>query len=141
MEKINFQDGVTKGNAATFNGMQNNIEAAINEATEIVESKNNTNGYLIKFSDGTMICRQYIDVTEQNAQSHYASKLWTYPTAFIAVPNVIVTVNDWSTYACSCKINPQVASCGIMIHFINPATNQFVDGVASVSVVAIGKWK
>lgn len=35
MDKINFQDGVTKGNAETFNTMQNNIEAAINEVKEV----------------------------------------------------------------------------------------------------------
>ena len=31
MEKINFEDGITKGNAKTFNQLQTNVENAIND--------------------------------------------------------------------------------------------------------------
>lgn len=36
MEKINFQDNITKANAETMNTFQNNIEKAINEVLNIV---------------------------------------------------------------------------------------------------------
>ena len=38
MDKINFQNGVTKVNADTFNTFQNNIEAGINEATNTTKT-------------------------------------------------------------------------------------------------------
>lgn len=46
MDKINFQNGVTKVNADTFNTFQNNIEKAINEAMLAVKKAENPIGHI-----------------------------------------------------------------------------------------------
>lgn len=46
MNKINFQNGVTKVNADTFNTFQNNIEKAINEAMLAAKKAENPIGHI-----------------------------------------------------------------------------------------------
>lgn len=46
MDKINFQNGVTKVNADTFNTFQDNIEKAINEAMLAVKKAENPIGHI-----------------------------------------------------------------------------------------------
>lgn len=105
-------------------------------------SGSNNNGYYIKYPDGTMICRTYIDTTTTNNTYHYATATWTYPQEFIATPNVVVTMNDWSTHAPMTKINPTKTVCSIMALMLNTSTVKFIDGiVVSLSVIAIGRWK
>ena len=53
MDKINFQNGVTKVNADTFNTFQNNIEKAIEEqkGTILFDEENGNSSYEINLLD------------------------------------------------------------------------------------------
>lgn len=94
MKKINFEDGVTKGNATTFNQMQTNIENAING---IVESGSNENGSWTKWEDGTMVCRQTIptgdvalNTTWGSLYVHSNTDNHNFPQPFIEKPELYI---------------------------------------------------
>lgn len=95
MNKINFQNNITKANADTFNTLQDNVEDAINN---VVEAGNNTNGNYIKYENGTLVCwgnRTFNNVACTVAWgSLYESTsdvdLGTYPYAFYSRPRLSV---------------------------------------------------
>lgn len=111
--------------------------------SHIVESGSNENGSWVKFADGTMICRHTITTNEQNTTAHYQNSTWNYPIAFIEIPTVIATPNNWSTNAVMIKVNPRATLCSVLQQHLNTTgTLAFLDRVGDeVNLVAIGKWK
>lgn len=66
MDKINFQNGVTKVNADTFNTLQNNIESAINDisSTTVIDNLNKMQADLQKEIRGTILYEDSTGTTE-----------------------------------------------------------------------------
>lgn len=96
MNKIDFvNNGQPSINDTNLNQMQTNIENAINAI--IVESGSNANGSYIKWSDGTMICRKYINFGEKAITNPWASfyesermTIGNYPEPFIEIPQIFI---------------------------------------------------
>lgn len=161
MKKINFEDGVTKGNATTFNQMQTNIETEFTDKenkisninktlSEIVESGENENGSWIKWADGTMMCtcsRYFGDINCSTAWGAlYESDsigLGSFPQTFIDIPKVFITSHNISGAASkACFIewvsNTTTTSIGTTI-VARPTTGSIAS--LNLSITAIGKWK
>ena len=96
MNKIDFvNNGQPAINDTNLNQMQTNIENAINAI--IVESGSNANGSYIKWSDGTMICRKYINFGQKAITNPWASfyesermTIGNYPEPFIEIPQIFI---------------------------------------------------
>ena len=106
MNKIVFvNNGQPAINDTNLNQMQTNIANAIStletkidtEIGQIIESGSNTNGSYIKFSDGTMICRKYINFGQKAISNEWGSfyesekmTIGNYPEPFIEIPQIFV---------------------------------------------------
>ena len=92
-------------NDTNLNQMQTNIQTAIStletnidtEIGQIIESGSNTNGSYIKFSDGTMICRKYINFGQKSISNTWGSfyesekiTIGNYPKPFIEIPQIFI---------------------------------------------------
>lgn len=140
MDKINFEDGVTKVNAETFSEFQDNIEKAIDE---VVESGSNENGNYIKYADGTMICTK--TVTATGTQFNYTEgslyfcpriSLGDTPQTFTSVQAVHLNVS--SGYGLVSGAHEYTnTSFGITQLFRGDNTPQDL----TMQVTAIGRWK
>lgn len=117
--------------------------------TNVVASGSNGNGNYIKFYDGTMICWNYIEVTDQAIANEYRANVIyqgtrniTYPQAFVGNPPVLT---------CSMFKWGNSASWGGTTDNSTPLTNGTLRGYDSfsrasgttckISWYAIGKWK
>lgn len=89
MDKINFQNGVTKVNADTFNTFQDNIEKAINEATT-PKKTGIAVGNVVKINKLAIL---NISTTEQknNVANNKAVTLITLATGLRPNANLVVT--------------------------------------------------
>ena len=89
MDKINFQNGVTKVNADTFNTFQDNIEKAINEATTPKKTAIAV-GNVVKINKLAIL---NISTTEQknNVANNKAVTLITLATGLRPNANLVVT--------------------------------------------------
>ena len=89
MDKINFQNGVTKVNADTFNTFQYNIEKAINEATT-PKKTGIAVGNVVKINKLAIL---NISTTEQknNVANNKAVTLITLATGLRPNANLVVT--------------------------------------------------
>ena len=142
MDKINF---VNKGqpaiNDTNLNQMQTNIENAINAIK--VESGSNTNGSYIKFSDGTMICRKYINFGQKAISNTWGSfyesekiTIGNYPKPFIEIPQIfIMPLNTFFIEKDSTSISK--TSWGDFYATRPASATMYIP----VDCFAIGKWK
>lgn len=89
MDKINFQNGVTKVNADTFNTFQDNIEKAINETTTPKKTEIAV-GNVVKINKLAIL---NISTTEQknNVANNKAVTLITLATGLRPNANLVVT--------------------------------------------------
>lgn len=159
MEKINFTNGTTPAlNATNLNKLQDNVENAIAEQINtqnttsdsetyscnyingIVESGNNTNGYYVKFIDGTLICYGTKGNVTTPANDG-KSTLITLPTSFINTNyNVSFTVVNGGAYWAnvSTSVNSKNTN-NFRMYTWNEAGSD--NSNQSFSYIAIGKWK
>ncbi|HHB0831485.1 TPA: hypothetical protein ACOQVU_000239 [Acinetobacter baumannii] len=99
----------------------------------------NNNGSWIKQSDGSMICRQRINVTVPINTAYaggYKSTdiTWTYPKSFVGVPTIIATSLD---NACaSIKVSNPTSSSATLFGF---AAQSFASAGVVIDVTAIGR--
>ena len=148
MDKINFQNlpnTTTPVSAGNLNLLQTNVENAING---VVESGSNSNGYYVKFDDGTMIqCGEATKTIATNAaltSGGYRSSGFTFdfPIDFYEPPKSVV--------ANSVSIN--LDANGVLITSSSTTKSRFQavwwsinsnstsrDGV--IMWQAIGRWK
>ena len=106
LERIEFKDGRENPvKAEQFNTMQDNIENAINDSTEI-ETIINERGVAIKYPDGRLECRLNDTRTDIAINSPYGSTglyigsyYWTFPVPFTNNPIVICGMFRWGTGA------------------------------------------
>ena len=145
MEKIFFEDlpsTNTPINSANLNQMQDNMESAING---IVESGINGNGSWMKFSDGTMICRNTVRLTGISTvvPSNGAipisenQEAIPFPAEFIESPQVEMSAcrhNSWIGY----NWRPTTTATAQFAIYTNiPLSDFYID----IQYIAIGKWK
>ena len=147
MNKIKFENLPSKKtplSAEILNTMQDNIEKAINNAVgKIIESGSNSNGEYIKFSDGTMICRKYINFGKKAITttwgSFYESEKMTignYPEPFIEIPQIfIMPLNTFFIEKESSSISK--TSWGDFYATRPASATMYIP----VDCFAIGKWK
>lgn len=117
--------------------------AVIVSAPSIIESGNGTNGYYVRYADGTQICTHKdttARTTSGSAGNIFVSgeQSWTYPKAFSATPqlsgNIYETNSNAFTVRMGATIPPNATS-----------TPYRVVGVANTDtgksdLIAIGRW-
>ncbi len=110
--------------------------------TDIVSKGSNSNGYYVKFADGTLICHVDKSTSAQNqgpsAGNFYTSTAgtWTYPLAFNASPRVIAQVNGGHYNAISAKaVSINSTTTNYVTQSINSTSN-----AQGLSLLAIGTW-
>ena len=152
MDKIDFKNNQEPDlSAETLNQMQTNIQTAIStletnidtEIGQIIESGSNTNGSYIKFSDGTMICRKYIDFGQKAISNEWGSfyesekmTIGNYPEPFIEIPQIfIMPLNTFFIEKESSSISK--TSWGDF-YAVRPVSQAIY---ITVDCFAIGKWK
>ena len=152
LTKIGFNNGSQPGiNDTNLNQMQTNIQTAIStletnidtEIGKIIESGSNTNGSYIKFSDGTMICRKYINFGQKAITNPWASfyesermTIGNYPEPFIEIPQIfIMPLNTFFIEKDASNVSK--TSWGDF-YAVRPVSQAIY---ISVDCFAIGKWK
>ena len=141
-----FDGGIGTSGGLTVLGNANINGNITMGGSPIIESGSNTNGKYIKFADGTMICWNYIEVTDQAINGAYGSlydgsRVITYPVAFTATP----------VLTCSMFKHGTSASWGTTSDNSTPLTKGTLKGIDAYSRAsgtlcriawhAIGKWK
>ena len=111
-------------------------------STDIISKGSNSNGYYVKFADGTLICHVDKSTSAQNqgpsAGNFYYSTAgtWTYPLAFNAAPRVIAQVNGGHYNAISAKaVSINATTTNYLTQSINSTSN-----AQGLSLLAIGTW-
>lgn len=141
MNKIDFvNNGQPAINDTNLNQMQTNIENAING---IVESGSNANGNYIKFADGTMICRKYVQFGEKAITSEWGSfyeseelDIGNYAQPFIEIPQISVMPLD--TFFVEKRDNNISETSWGSFWATRPVS---ITMYIRVDCIAIGKWK
>lgn len=107
-----------------------------------IESGSNENGSYIKFSDGTMICRKYINFGEMEVSNTWGSMYETselsignYAQPFIETPQI--SVMPLNTFFVEKRGNTTATSWGSFWAVRPVSTTMYI----GVDCIAIGKWK
>lgn len=145
-QKLNWlnrgETGAIPINKTNLNHMDDGIEQNSNDIANIIESGSNDNGSWVKFSDGTMICRNIflikdVTFTELATGINYSeTQTITYPQEFID--------NDVSV-----KVSCRSANFAWAVNEISIASSFQFDILHSTNVIrdiscsyiAIGRWK
>lgn len=160
MDKINFQNGVTKVNADTFNTFQNNIENSINAlqsnvndmiSTLGIEEEKTVNGiHYIKYKNGKLIqygnwedtmnaTTLYYNIGYRTDEYAFGGK--TYPVAFKRLDNIQISSvpkQDNILIATIFKNDNELKTLPKM-HYIFPYKDYNVK--VKNNFFAIGTWK
>ena len=114
--------------------------------SQVIASGSNSNGKYIKFFDGTMICWNYIEVTDQAINGAYGSlydgsRVITYPVAFTATPVLTCSMFKWGTSASwgSTSDNSTPLTKGTLKGL--DAYSRPTGTICRIAWHAIGKWK
>lgn len=125
-------------NSATINESGDNIYV------KVTETGSNANGNWIKYEDGTMICWNHMEVTDQAINNAYGSlyqgtRTIYFPVEFVAVPSVHCSLFHWGNGASwGCVNNASTAETTIRgIDIASRSTGT----TCEISWIAIGKWK
>lgn len=118
-------------------------------STALVDSGENSNGYYIKYYDGTMICWQKefdLGSLDANGLDTYESpkytnsKTWTFPIAFISEPSVQVTAYvSGTTVVGKFGAIEKDKVTGVQAVKVTSVGNNYK--TVQASLFAIGKWK
>ena len=79
MDKINFQNGVTKLNADTFNTLQNNIESAINDISSTTVIDNLTSASTtdaLSANQGKLLNEKITNLSIYSTEETNTGKIW-----------------------------------------------------------------
>lgn len=134
MALIEFVDGVTKGNAETFNHNFNEVK---------VESGESENGNWIKYADGTLITVHQVNaalsITKAWGSLYETTEpadLGNFPSAFKHTPFVFLTLYNKDGICGSVK-NATNTHAG-KVYISAPTT---YEQTYTIQVLAIGRWK
>lgn len=113
------------------------------DGARIIESGSNSNGSYIKFSDGTMICRKYINFGEIEISNAWGSMYETselsignYAQPFIEIPQI--SVMPLNTFFVEKRGNNISETSWGSFWAVRPVSMTMYIGV---DCIAIGKWK
>ena len=128
---------------ANFEELDTAVKAIQNTLSKIIESGSNTNGSYIKFSDGTMICRKYINFGQKAISNKWGSfyesekiTIGNYPKPFIETPQIfIMPLNTFFIEKESSSISK--TSWGDFYATRPASATMYIP----VDCFAIGKWK
>lgn len=131
-------------NNAAFTAIDAAIASHLAESASkhIADSGSNSNGYYVKFDDGTQICWHTLDLGTLTIASNQVSPafLLTFPATFTAVP--VININnqadnaDWMRVSFSTVSTTSVAGIVIFNYFSSPLTQNH-----KIHLFAIGRWK
>ena len=155
MEKITFEDlpsTNTPINSTNLNAIQTNAENAINS---VVESGSGTNGYWIKYRDGTMICTATKKTTSIgmtiSSGSLYISSVFqpfnNFPQTFTSLTSCdifLVSQDVTSSPVWVVKNNstgPSTTNAGNCILMSAVNISSFANYGYTLGYIAIGRWK
>ncbi len=139
-------------NSIAFNGFPNNNNSFeifgnifANEAN-VVESGSNSNGNWVKFYDGTMICWNYQEVTDQAIDTKYGSiyiadRDIAYPTVFISTPTLTCSMFKWGTSASWGSVADSETPLTKGKLRVYDVSNRAAGETCRIGWYAIGKWK
>lgn len=146
MDKISFENGVTKASAETMNGLQDNVERAI---AGVVESGSNENGSWLKFGNGVMICWHKVSLGNLSMMEsggtnryYYISSngnnqmQWMFPKEFVMEPSVNISLES-NGY--SCVSLGSVIATYVLFWTWAPYASEFRS--CKLNCFAIGRWK
>ena len=98
-----------------------------------IESGNNTNGYYIKYADGTMICYD---------NKYFSTAGWqtiTYPVEYVSTPTILCNTNSGTTESATFVLT-KISNIGLTtFRTCIVLTSGYDNG--TVNWIAIGKWK
>lgn len=150
-EKTNWVDGETPLSAQNMNKIENQLEKNTNDIAVIIESGSNDNGSWIKYSDGTMICRNTFTV--QAIINKPAGGNWYYAQPNINKPFPQEFVGEYPQISIETVNYPDGSGDWGQIHMkyidlTKISSVVFKDTVSSdnsktfnLSYIAIGRWK
>ena len=98
----------------------------------VVERGLNGNGNYVRFADGTQICTHTLNVGPWTANAS-ASAVWSYPTAFSAIPVTAANGNTASPHLFNASATSNLSTASVYYGGSTAATG-------SVEVCAIGRW-
>ena len=115
----------------------------------IVEIIKNENGTAIKYSDGTMICRKNVPVTNATIGTNWGGGIYISGTLYIgSFAESFIEPPDY-TYSWVSKksawLMPQgggsyeSSSAGIALQLVSVGSQSGVNGY--INVIAVGRWK
>ena len=146
MEKINFTNGQEPAlNDTNLNQLQDNVEEAITEVKEYVDSQIESGDGYIKFPDGTMMCFGNFKVTGVtteawgNIASQKVLNPVTFPSTFTEIQSVTVTCaksEGYGFWVHRVVYNTEKIE-SIEISRATAVSNVF----GNFSYIAMGKWK
>lgn len=115
----------------------------------IVESGSNANGSYVKFSNGIMMCWHTLNTGAGNSADGAlwiaALPTWTFPIAFISIPQVFPSVKRLVTVGAnpvsvSRPASADVGETAVADMFVYYSSSN-ASVVTAVSLFAIGSWK
>lgn len=117
----------------------------VNDAS-VVESGSGSSGNWLKLYDGTMICWNYIEVTDQAIDSEYGAmyrgeRVITYPSSFTSAPTLCCTEfrhgdsASWGSVGTHATPLTKGTLCGYDVSSRQAGTT------CRIGWFAVGKWK
>lgn len=109
----------------------------------VVEKGSNSNGYYVRFADGTQICWQEVTYTTVAINAAYGSlylggSTWTFPASFSSAPAVACGQYKWGTSASWGGVNTISSSDAVLrVYDIQSRAS----GTSTyVAMIATGRW-
>ena len=109
----------------------------------VIERGSNANGEYVKFADGTLICKNILNGSEQAIQGPYGgifvgTRSWIYPYAFVDVPYRSLNIM-YVNQAPWCE--PSASTNTIAYFYIYDVAARGSGIYMDFSYLAIGRWK
>jgi hypothetical protein len=129
----------------TFAGLTVNSKTTIGQG--IVESGSNSNGYYVKYNDGTLICYRYIgtpaslNVIGQRDANYYGSLTGTFPCAFYSIPAVSANYDHNQGFFLEASHIWGITTTGFNVEVDCYTYSLTAAMVNDMTWYAIGRWK
>lgn len=146
---ITFKDLPNTETPVTAENLNSNFNELDIKIGSIIESGSNANGNYVKYSDGTMICYNRVNVgnipiTNQTGNLYISDNLESFgdfPKSFISLPSISIgsESDDNTRYFWVIKSNRQTGGRFRGFRLVSPISVTLSNAV--VSYTAIGRWK
>lgn len=118
-------------------------EAAGVPTGAVIERGANANGEYTRFADGTQICWNNINVTDQAISSPYGAvfvglRIWAFPAMFSGMPTVCAPMCRWGTGA-TWASGHDVSNSQVIFRFFD-ANSRSAGTTFTAGFLAVGRW-